>query len=200
MAIATFKEYIEVLGKEHLVEALVKSLSRINTHLHNRSFGLISGNLKDNSDEQNRAHRVELRDAIKAAGFGYTHVRGFSLERGEPTESEPSFLVAGHQDVPDRNRLKNFLIRHGQKHDQSSVIYKPHGETRAKEIYTREEEGHKIGDVEDRGEWHPNHTTARYLTKLKGNRHFAFGQENEEITQVVYQRAASFYSPKLNIF
>jgi hypothetical protein len=176
-----------------LDEALNRSLSRVQTQINTRSIGIMSANLAANSQQQNLAARNGLTLAMKRAGFGYAHVRGVAQERGHAIP-EPSLLLIGTEG--DDPRLKRFLIHNGRKYSQDSVLYKSGASENATGIYTRDDPltGHRDGQEEDWGEWHPNRSTAQFLTKLKGDRSFTFAKEGQipNEARIVFTRPYSF--------
>jgi hypothetical protein len=117
--------------------------------------------------------------AIRRAGFGYANVRGIAPENGG-TVSEPAFLVIGRQG--DDPALKAFLIQHGRRLNQSDVIYKSGSSANATGIYTKDDpvNQHMDGQEEDWGPWHANRSAAKYLTRLKGDRHFDFAHMSDD--------------------
>ena len=196
----SFKHFSHWQGtEEEIQEALNRSLSRVNQHAQNNTIGLISANLQaltQQDRERNNRARGELGHQIRTAGYGYAHVRGASKEAGEHVSDEPSFMVVG----PKRDKkgnFKQFLMKHGQKHGQSSVVYKHPDSENATLIYTRDdpEHGHKYGDEEDLGKWHANRTAAQYFTKLKGPRNFNFEAVEDDMI-IVYTNPVSFFSRK----
>lgn len=178
-----------------LTEALDRSLSRVQTHMQTRSVGLISANLASNTAQENLHARHELTQMLRQAGFGYSHVRGMARERDQVV-SEPSLLVIG--DKGDDPALKHWLIRAGQKFDQSDVIYKSGSEDDAMMIHTRNDEDGDVGAEFNIGPWHANRTAAQFFTKLKAGQ-FDFGHELQEM-RIVYTRPISFSNREESLF
>lgn len=174
--------------RDDLREALDRSMARVHQHAQTRSIGMISANLAANTAEANRDALHALKQAVRQAGFGYAHVRGMAKERDQIV-SEPSLLLIGREG--DDPALRNFLIRQGQKFDQSDVIYKSGDSDDATMIHTRDDPDGHVGNEFNLGPWHANRTAAQFFTGLKGKRHFDFGESLEEM-QVVYTRPVSF--------
>lgn len=159
--------------KEILVES---SLSRIHQHTQDRNIGMITAHRGENTPEQNKAANRELENNIKAAGHGYVKVKGRYLENHGTAQERPvdenSFLVIGKKG-DDSGELKNFLLKHGEKHGQDSILHKGHDEPTAKLHGTKEGGWPGKGEEQDVGEFHPNRA-GEFHTAMKGKRTFAF--------------------------
>lgn len=175
----TFEDRVRRMSPQALREALNRSLARVHSHLQGRSIGIISANRGENTPAENARARHELVQAIRRAGFGYSHVRGVGPEDGG-TVSEPSLLIIGREG--DDRGLRAFLIRHGRRLGQSSVLYKSGLADNATGIYTKDDpvNQHRDGEEEDWGPWHANRSAAKFMTKLKGGGQFSFGDLPDE--------------------
>jgi hypothetical protein len=168
-----FQDAVRHMHPDALREALNRSLARVYTHTQDRSIGIISGNRRNVTREENIKARQELMRDIRRAGFGYANVRGVGPENGAIV-SEPAILVIGHKG--DDPALKAFLISQGRRLNQNSVLYKSGSSNNATGIYTKDDpiNQRSDGQEEDWGPWHANRSAAQYLTRLKGDRHFDF--------------------------
>ena len=92
------------------------SLSRILQHIEgNRAFGIVSAFRDMNSKKENMNKHVELKKAVRDAGYGYIEMRGGYKE-------ETGFVSELSLFVP--NISKKDIIDMGQNNDQHSVIHK----------------------------------------------------------------------------
>ena len=145
--------------KDILVEI---SLSRVNTHIQDRSIGSITANRRTNTPEQNLTANRVLEKSIKDAGHGYVHLRGRYIEGHNTPEAhavdEHSYLVMAKQRGDDKGELKNFLLKHGEKHNQDSILYKSHDDEIPSLIGTsdRSDAWPGKGKSDPVGKFHPN--------------------------------------------
>ncbi|HIJ11650.1 TPA: DUF3293 domain-containing protein [Candidatus Woesearchaeota archaeon] len=92
------------------------SLSRILQHIEgNRAFGVVSAFRDMNSKKENMDGHVELKKAVRKAGYGYIEMRGGYRE-------ETGFVTELSLFIP--NITRKDVIEMGKAYDQHSVIYK----------------------------------------------------------------------------
>ena len=166
---------------------LETSLARVFQHTKDSNIGMITASRGENTPEENKAGNKELEKSIKAAGHGYVKVKGRYVEgHGTPQAKnvdEHSFLVIGKKG-DDKGELKNFLLQHGEKHGQDSILHKAHDEPTAKLHGTNEGGWPGKGEEHDVGVFHPNRV-GEFHTAMKGNRTFAF--ESFQLEDVNYK-------------
>jgi hypothetical protein len=149
-------------------------LSRILQHTKDRNIGTITAHRGNLSAEENNKRNNLLKADIKANGFGYKHVKGkyienYGKEDANPVE-EKSFLVIGKKGH-DKDRLKDFLTKHGEKYDQDSVLHKSHDSDEAHLIGTGSGYPEK-GKTASVGKFHPD-KVAEFHSTHKG-KNYAF--------------------------
>ena len=151
------------------------SLSRIWQHSKDSNIGMLTAYRGEFDVKQNEKRNRELTGIIRSEGFGFIPVTGYYIEnQGQEDEQkveEKSFVVISSPN--DGGKLKNFLIRMGNKFNQDSIIYKDSSDENAKLIGTTA--GRWPGkDVEVlAGKFKPQ-TIGQFYTKMKGHRTFAF--------------------------
>lgn len=92
------------------------SLSRILQHIEgNRAFGIVSAFRDMNSKKENMNNHVELKKAVRDAGYGYIEMRGGYKE-------ETGFVTELSLFIP--NISKKDIMKLGEMYDQHSVIHK----------------------------------------------------------------------------
>ena len=180
--------------KEFLNES---SLARIQKHVRERNIGIITAHRGENSADENVSKNKELEHDIRKAGHGFIHVKGRYIEnRGTPHQrevnSEHSYIVVGKKGH-DEGHLKGFMMKHGAKYHQDSVLYKPHNTTRASFLYTRHVGDKKKGHQEDVGDFHPK-KMGDYHSRLMHSHHaFSFSEGTDvEYTFLVLQTPVSY--------
>jgi len=108
-----FSDFTNGSEETPLVES---SLSRILQHIEgNKAFGIVSAFRDMNSKKENMNKHVELKKAVRDAGYGYIEMRGGYRE-------ETGFVSELSLFVP--NISKKDIIDMGQNNDQHSVIHK----------------------------------------------------------------------------
>jgi hypothetical protein len=175
--------------KEYLTEAARRSLSRVMQNMAGRSFGVISAH-RDFSDhdaggdghtlsahELNQRH-AELKNSIKAAGFSYIPTKGHYVNpEGHPVH-ERSLVVFSKKKGEDGG-LHKFLMDHGQKYAQDSIIHQHHDASEPSLHYTMNRGGVKVGDNFTLGRLRPGREGHFGHTKLKNGKTFAFSGGKE---------------------
>jgi len=167
-AFAMFIEYITESG-----------LSRAYEHSKGRNIGMITafrgsddhpGKSPEAIKKINHANNHELEGHIRKAGYGFNKVRGRYTENfGKPnakSQDEQSYFVHGKKG-DDHGELKKFLVHHGEKHNQDSVLHKAHNEEHANLIGTNHTGFPGHGVHQNVGHWNP-HRTGEFHTVIKG--------------------------------
>lgn len=166
---------------EVLKEAASRSLARVHQHVQERNIGIITahrgGNSSPEDRERNNKRNASLANDIHKAGYGYTHVRGRYIENHGTEHArhvdEHSFMVHGKKG-DDKGALKHFLVKHGEKYEQDSVLHKPHNSTKASLHGTSEGAWPGKGKSHEVGEFHPNRA-GEFHSVMKGRgKSFAF--------------------------
>ena len=142
------------------------SLSRVLSHAKTKNIGIVSGSRLENEQKVNKHNAVELKNMIRAAGFGYINVIGSYVENaGTPDEKvsiEHSFLVIGGDDKDSADRLLSFLKKAGASFNQESVFFKPFDSDVASLYFVG-------GHIESIGNFHPIRI-GDYYTDMKGKK------------------------------
>ena len=111
--IERFSDFNDGVEETPLVES---SLSRILQHIEGkRAFGVVSAFRDMNSKKENMDRHVELKKAVRDAGYGYIEMRGGYRE-------ETGFVTELSLFIPNITRID--VIEMGKAYDQHSVIYK----------------------------------------------------------------------------
>ena len=111
--IERFSDFNDGFEETPLVES---SLSRILQHIEGKkSFGVVSAFRDMNSRKENMDKHVELKKAVRDAGYGYIEMRGGYRE-------ETGFVSELSLFVP--NITKKDIVAMGKANDQHSVIHK----------------------------------------------------------------------------
>jgi hypothetical protein len=124
------------------------SLSRLWKHTQERNIGMVTAFRGRYTKGENLKRNSQLRNDIRAAGFGFYTVEGHYIEGYGSEKSkdvkEQTFLVIGDKG-DDKGRLKGFLKKAGGKYNQDSVFYKSFND-KAMLIGTqsKDEEGHAV--------------------------------------------------------
>jgi hypothetical protein len=170
------------------------SLSRVSRHIQGRNIGMISAQRIGFSEKENRERNRKLESDIRAAGHGFVHVKGRSMEGGIPTD-EHSYLVVGTTGE-DKGELKSFLIKHGHKYDQDAVFHKASNELHAFLHGLKPESNPPLGQTKDMGDFRPNRA-GQYHSLMSGphskGRTFAF-------ESFQFFNATGFFSRKQLLF
>lgn len=153
------------------------SLGRVYQHTKDRNIGMITAHRAENTAEENKKRNQELEHHIRKAGYGFVKVKGRYVENhGTPQAKnvdEHSYLVVGKKG-DDKGELKNFLLKHGEKHGQDSVLHKAAGESTAKLHGTREGGWPGKGKTHDVGNFHPDRAGEFHTAMKGGKKTFAF--------------------------
>lgn len=169
------KTYKEILNESNL--------ARVNQHIQDRNVGMITAHRGDSSPEENKRNNKELEKSIRSAGHGFVRVKGRYVENyGKPDArnvDEKSYLVIGKKG-DDQGALKDFLVKHGQKYNQDSILHKAHNEETAKLHGTSEGGWPGAGNVEDVGKFHPGRA-GEFHSVLRGKKTFNFSNESYEL-------------------
>jgi hypothetical protein len=169
-------DYKEQKMKNYKEMLLETSLARVHQHTKDSNIGMITAHRGENTPEQNKAGNKELEKSIRDAGHGFAKVKGRYIENfGTPQAKavdEHSYLVIGKRG-DDSGELKNFLLQHGEKHGQDSILHKAHNEPTAKLHGTKEGGWPGKGEVADVGKWHPNRA-GEFHSVLGGKKTFSF--------------------------
>ncbi len=108
-----FSDFTNGSEETPLIES---SLSRILQHIEgNRAFGIVSAFRDMNSKKENMNKHVELKKAVRDAGYGYIEMRGGYRE-------ETGFVTELSLFIP--NITRKDVIEMGKANDQHSVIHK----------------------------------------------------------------------------
>lgn len=182
----TYKEFVQE-----------SSLSRVHSHTQGRNIGMITAHRGENTAEENNRNNDTLKKSIRDAGYGFIPVRGRYVENhGTPQArhvDEKSFLVVGKKG-DDKGELKKFLIKHGEKHGQDSILHKPHDKEEAILHGTKEGAFPGKGKTHNLGNFHPNRAS-EFHTAMKGSRTFAFASESFD-----FLNSVGFFSRKERLF
>lgn len=160
--------------KQRMNEAASRSLARVHHHVHGREIGIISAHRGEHTAEENNKAHAELGHDIHKAGYGHIHIKGkYTESPGTPHEkkvSEHSYMVIGGHKTTG---LKKFLVKHGEKYKQDSILHKRHDSTKASLHGTKEGTWPGKGETHDVGEFHPNRT-GEFHSAMKGKKSFTF--------------------------
>jgi hypothetical protein len=150
-----------IAAKEIGIRALNEaSLGRVYQHYlkskdkNKGGFAILTSWRVGNSPAQNKADLRALKGAIRAAGLGFSKMKGHWREKGQPEATpEPSLFVSGI----------SFKLAHklGNKYDQDAVIYGG-PETNDKVVLI-----HKSGSTQNIGKFHPQKIAQAY-SSIKG--------------------------------
>lgn len=115
--------------KHELNEA---SIARLWKHTQERNIGIVTAFRGRYTKQENLKRNAQLRNDIRAAGYGFYTIEGHYIE-GYGSEAskdvkEQSFLVIGDKG-DDSGRLKGFLKKVGAKYNQDSIFYKKFDDT-----------------------------------------------------------------------
>lgn len=164
------------IAKQVLQES---TLSRLLSHTKNREVGILSANRSELPEDENKRNHEELRNAIRAHGFGYVPVNGKYVENigteHENPVSEKAFIVIG-KDGDDGGKLKSFLLHHGEKYKQDSILHKPHHTEEAVLIGTNDNDYPGYGKLDPVGTFQPNRV-GYFHSMLKNGRTFTFEEK-----------------------
>lgn len=153
------------------------SSNRVHQRIENRNIGMITAHRAENTTEENRKNNSDLEDSIRKAGHGFVKVNGHYTEnRGTPQEKhvkERSYLVIGKKG-DDNGALKGFLLKHGEKHKQDSVLHKAAGDETAKLHGTKEGGWPGKGQTHDVGKFHPDRAGEFHSSMRGAKKTFAF--------------------------
>ena len=108
------------------------SIARLWKHTQERNIGIITAFRGRYTKQENMKRNAQLRNDIRAAGYGfYTadghYIEGYGSEASKDVK-EQVFLVIGDKG-DDSGRLKGFLKKAGAKYSQDSIFYKKFDDT-----------------------------------------------------------------------
>lgn len=153
------------------------SLGRVHQHTKDRNIGMITAHRGEFTAQENRGRNKELEGHIKKAGYGFVKVKGRYVENHGTADAknvdEDSYLIVGKKGN-DKGELKNFLLKHGAKYGQDSVLHKAAGESNAKLHGTREGGWPGKGETHDVGTFHPDRAGEFHTAMKGGKKTFAF--------------------------
>lgn len=188
------------------------SLGRVHQHVQNKNVGIITAQREDmkkvnlsydgktdtrkmiwDHDKIKAANR-KLEDDIRRHGMGFIHVKGRYPEgKGTPDEKmvdcEHSYMIHAHPE--HKEALKSFLLKHGNKYNQDSVIWKPHDRKNATYLQTSNVGDHKKGDEADAGTFHPRKVGDFHSRLMHNNKIFTFSEsasDQQPVTEYVFLR------------
>ena len=122
----TEKEPFEAISKKPVVKvfghscAIESNLSRVNHHLKNGAVA-ISVSRDVYSPEENRVRTKELRDKLRAEGYGYLAlVGGYHEETGDVVET--SFMVPYREKKESFSQFLTKMSNLGKQYDQESIL------------------------------------------------------------------------------
>ena len=166
----------KVLREARLNKSARRSMSRVASHIANRHVGMMTAFRSGLSPEENNKRNAELKADFKTNGIHYIPVRGrytegYGTAKEKPPSDERSFMILG-KEGEDNDRIKNFLVKHGKKYGQDSVLYKHPSSKTAQLIGTREDGFPGIGKEHDVGSFEPNRAAEFHsvLTRGGGNK------------------------------
>jgi hypothetical protein len=191
----TIVKTLKEAEQRQLNESARRSMSRVASHIANRHVGMMTAWRSGNTPEENNKRNDELKADFKKHGIHYIPVRGrytegFGTSKQKDSSDEKSFMVLG-KEGEDNNRIKNFLVNHGKKYGQDSVLYKHPSSKTAQLLGTNEGGFPGAGKSHDVGEFHPDRAAEFHsvLTRGGGNKLpgqqpakrkvFSFGEEAE---------------------
>jgi hypothetical protein len=179
-------------AKTILNEASRRSLSRMASHMDGRSIGTISAHQGDNTPEQNNKASAELERHLKTSGLGYFKAKGQYQHSDGHTVAEKSYVVMHPQKGDDHGAVKDFLVKHGTKHGQESILHKAHDSKEAHLHFLRDSGENKKGSSFSIGPYRPNHhnpyghtvmsTPSKVAKKgqtLAADKRYSFAQHDE---------------------
>jgi len=175
------------------------SLARVHQHTQDRNIGVLTAHRGEFTKQENAKRNQSLAADIRGAGFGFIKVRGSYTENfGKPEArhvDEDSYLVVGDKG-DDKGKLHKFLLAHGEKYGQDSILHKPASEKIARLHGTKEGGYPGLGNSTNVGEWHPNrmnefHSLMRWGKRKPTDKSFAFERETPKIVveSIVYDDA-----------
>jgi hypothetical protein len=136
-------------------EAAHNSLSRVVQHFDKNSFAIISASRGIYSAIENSERTEELKEKVRAAGYGFVKMRGKYIEGfGTDTEkksveedvlfiaSRPMAVISDDMTEKEKDKAKQInnsrngefksdMLNFGNEFDQESILFKPYGERRA---------------------------------------------------------------------
>jgi hypothetical protein len=164
------------------------SLNRVHIHTSGRNIGMITAHHHGYTASENRDRNKQLAADIRKHGNGYIKVKARYIENYGTADARPvdedSYLVIGRRGH-DSGSLKGFLIKHGKKYDQDSIMFKAHDDQSARLHGTKEGEFPGLGKEHDVGEWHPNRA---------GEFHFAIRNETFSFESVQFLNDKGFFN------
>ena len=155
------QSFVQFINNDPLQVFNESSLSRVFAHTQNRNLGMMTAHRAGFTPEENVQRNRQLEHDIRNHGFGFTHVKGRYIENHGTPEARPvdehSYLIHG-KTGNDNGALKHFLMKHGEKYNQDSVLHKPHDSENAHLIGTSHGVFPGKGVEHPLGKWHPNRT------------------------------------------
>ncbi len=152
------------------------NLARLLSHTNNRNIGLISASRAEYTKKENLKNHNELKSIIRDNGYGYIPVTGNYIENYRTSYANPvtekTFIIIGDEGE-DNNKLKNFIIHHGIKYSQDSVLYKKYNTNNAILIGTNNGIYPGFGKEISVGEFRPD-KIGETFSMLKNKKTFMF--------------------------
>jgi hypothetical protein len=162
------EEMIETIKTLHLEES---SLSRVWQHTEDpeRSFAIFTAFRSEYTREENVKRNLSLAAEVKALGYGYFYIDGYSVENeGKPNEirvREDSIFVVGPLGAEKYPKFLSDIEKLSSKYEQDWFLTKPAGGNQTM--------GHKKGQSFSLGTFSPNKTGEAY-SRLRDGRTFRF--------------------------
>lgn len=161
-------EVVETIKKISLEES---TLSRVWQHTEDpeTSFAIFTAFRGENTREENVKRNLRLAAEIRALGYGYFYLDGYSVENeGTPNEikvREDSIFAVGPKGKEKYRKFEDDIRKVLLKYSQDWFITKPAGDTKVL--------GHRGGQTIDLGTFHPNKTGEAY-SRLRDGKPFRF--------------------------
>ena len=133
----------EVERNIHLDRLDESTLARVWTHTSEDStaFAMLTAFRGERSETENVQKNIALASDVRAAGYGYFWLKGFTIENeGTPDEkhvTEDSLFVISKEG--DNEKMKQTLLSLAKKYDQESIFFKPAGDAKGSIVSTNGE-------------------------------------------------------------
>ena len=131
------------------------TVERVYKFSQNFNVTLISVHRNEHSPDENEFRSRALQNDIRDHHMGFIPINIDFVEHiGTPEEThvhERNYLLLTQPN--DSGNLKGFLLKHGRKYYQESVIFKPHDSEDAHLLTTS---GPNKGTMSNLGTWHPS--------------------------------------------
>jgi hypothetical protein len=186
------------------------SFGRVYEHTKNSSLVILSAHRGDRDPNDpvrnktlNHAAHGELVDLVRQHGFGYTKVRGRTIENRDTPNERPvdeDFLMVTSS-PQGHDRLIAMAKHLGRHFGWDSVLYKPHDDDNAYLLGTNKRGfvDPPFGETKVLGKFHPN-KVGDYISMLRrhhrGGLASAFGESlaPEDSMRLVFLEQKSFFS------